>query len=138
MAAFDDERREKFAQGLARGLTASRAWAAAGYAPKGPRARLVAEREDVKARVTELIRAREWGGSGDLAPVINECMRLALVAGELPSAAGMVAARGLLAEAARLKGLLGAAAPAPDELSARPELTDDEWLAKYAPTPAGA
>ena len=138
MAAFEDERRERFAQGLARGAAASRAWEDAGYKRKGPRARAAAKRKDMVARVKEIIRAREWGGSGDLAPVIDECMRLAIKARTMNTAAAMVAARGLLAEAARLKGLLGAAAPAPDELSARPELTDDEWLARYAPTPAGA
>ena len=131
MAALEDERRERFARNLADGMPAWRAWAAAGYAPKGGRGRRVAEREDVKARVDELVQARKWGGSSDVGPVIDECMRLAKVAGGMKGAAAMVAARGFLVEAARLKGLLGAAEP-------RPELTDEEWLAKYAPPPNDA
>ena len=138
MAELEDERREKFAQGLADDMPAWRAWAAAGYAPKGGRGRIVAQREDVKARVDELVQARKWGGSSDLGPVIDECMRLAKVAGEKDSAAAMVAARGFLVEAARLKGLLGAPAPATGAADPRPELTDDEWLARYAPRPDAA
>ena len=138
MAELEDERREKFARGLADGLPAWRAWTAAGYAAKGGRGRIVAQRKEVKARVDELVQARKWGGSSDLAPVIDECMRLAKVAGDKDSAAAMVAARGFLVEAARLKGLLGAAAAAPRAPEPRAELTDDEWLARYAPPANGA
>ena len=138
MAALEDERREAFARNLADDMPAWRAWAAAGYAAKGGRGRIVAQRKDVKARVAELVRARKWGGSSDLGPVIDECMRLAQVAGGMDSAAAMVAARGFLVEAARLKGLLGAPAPAACAPEPRPELTDEEWLARYAPPPDAA
>ena len=138
MAALEDERRERFARNLADDMPAWRAWAAAGYAPKGGRGRIVAQREDVKARVDELVQARKWGGSSDLGPVIDECMRLTQVAGKMKTAAAMVAARGLLVEAARLKGLLGAPAPRAGAPEPRPELTDDEWLARYAPPANGA
>ena len=63
---------------------------------------------------------------------------MARVAGEMDSAAAMVAARGFLVEAARLKGLLGAPAPRARAPEPRPELTDDEWLARYAPPANGA
>ena len=70
------------------------------------------------------------GGSGDLAPVINEMRRLAVAAGELGTAAGMMAAKGFLVEAARLKGML------PVELAPLPRrLTNEEWLAKHKPKP---
>ena len=138
MAAFEDERREKFARGLTDGMPAWRAWEAAGYARNRHRARTVAAREDVKVRITEISEGRAWGGSSDLAPVIDECMRLAIKARTMNTAAAMVAARGLLAEAARLKALLPVAAPSADASRARPALSDDEWLAAYAPKAATA
>jgi hypothetical protein len=63
-------------------------------------------------------------------------MRLAKKAGELGTGAGMVAARGLLAEAIRLKRDQPptlAPPPGDDGVILPPKLTTEEWLAAFAP-----
>ncbi|MBA3812265.1 MAG: hypothetical protein H0X27_11610 [Caulobacteraceae bacterium] len=130
MAALHSPRREAFAQGLARGAAPVTAWQAAGFARHMGRANAAAAEKDVAARVVEIALERAGGGSTDLAPLIDRCVALADTAGTFKTAAGMVAARGLLAEAARLKGLLPIPASPP-----RRRLTTEEWVAEYAPKP---
>jgi|GEM_PF-6652137 len=111
------------------------AFAECGLDIRGRNIKRVDGRADVIARIAELERDAAWGGSGNLKPVIDELMRLAEVAGELGSAAGMTAAGGLLCEAARLKGLLEGQSPHADAADPprRVRLSNDEWLAKFAP-----
>lgn len=141
MAAFEDERREKFARGLAEDLPAWRAWEAAGYGRNPHRARTRAAKAEMIARVRELRLARLWGGSRDLAPVIDECMRLAQIAGEQPTGAALIAARGLLAEAARLKQMLpmtGNGAQNARWVPPEPVMDHEAWMARFAPREADA
>ena len=130
MAALPSPRREAFAQGLARGAAPVAAWQEAGYARHMGRALAAAAEKDVAARVVEIGVERAGGGSADLGFLIDQCIALADKAGDLGTAAGMVAARGFLVEAARLKGLLPAPVPPP-----RRRLSTEEWLAKHAPKP---
>lgn len=131
MAALHSPRREAFAQGLALGAAPVTAWQGAGYVRHMGRATAAAAEKDVAARVVEIELERAGGGSTDLAPLIDRCITLADKAGDLGTAAGMVAARGFLVEAARLKGML----PAPMASEIIPTLSDEAWMAKYAPRP---
>ncbi len=140
MAAFNSARREALAQGLARGLSLKAASEAAGYRSSTSRTRGRSASAAVKARVEEIKEAARWAGQDDLAWIFAELMRLAKAAGKLETAAGMSAAKGLLAEAARLRERLaspeasadagggGWVTPAPV-----PKLTKAEWLAAFAP-----
>jgi hypothetical protein len=72
--------------------------------------------------------------AADLTPVIAQLMDLAREAQDLGTAAAMSAARGLLIEAARLKGLL--AEQCPQATSGRlrePQLTKEEWVEIFGP-----
>ena len=96
-------------------------------------------RADVVARVAEIRRAKALEAA-DLTPMIDALMATAKQAREegKKSPAVLTAIRGLLVEAARLKGL----APPPPPLQARQprvRMTDEEWMATFAPKPgAGA
>jgi hypothetical protein len=75
--------------------------------------------------------------AADLVPVITQLMDLAGEARDLGTAAGMNAARGLLVEAARLKGLLkteGVEEARPGHIQT-PVMTTEEWMAAFAPNP---
>ncbi|MEP6967742.1 MAG: hypothetical protein ABI906_06655 [Pseudomonadota bacterium] len=125
-----NRRREAFALAMARGAAPLEACVAAGYKRCSTQAGRIKKLAEVVEREEQLREELAWGGSGDLAPVINEMRRLAVAAGELGTAAGMMAAKGFLVEAARLKGML------PVELAPLPRrLTNEEWLAKHKPKP---
>jgi hypothetical protein len=129
MAALENRRMEALAQGLADGLALHAATKAAGYSRQTGESRRRAARADVQARVAEIARERR-ASAADLEPVIEQLIGLAAEAGKLGTAAGMTAARGLLSEAARLKLLLP---PAPDpNRYVPPDLTTEQWVAKYA------
>jgi hypothetical protein len=113
------------AQGVADGLCFKHAGVAAGYSRHSTSCIYKVAREPAfRARVETLIRQRQWGGSSDLAPVIEMMVDCAQSARGLGNGVGMTAAHRLLAEAARLKQLL----PRP---LAPGELSEDEWLRTY-------
>jgi len=135
MSPLPVPRQEAFARGLAMGLSQREAGADAGYYRDWKQARERAARPDIVARATALRDERHWDGTADVAPVINALMRLARKAGDMPTAAAMAAARGLLAEAAKLKGRLEDKIETPSEatpISPRfLPLSDEDWVAKY-------
>jgi hypothetical protein len=131
MASTILNRREKFAQALALGSAPSDAWVEAGYTHFPPRARRRAERPDVASRVAEIQQERALK-AWDLVPVIEQLMALATAAGNLGTAAGMREARGLLAEAGKLKSL--APHPEPTVYPRLPDLTTEEWIKAFGPT----
>lgn len=135
MPPLANGRHEAYARARAAGLVPRAAFLEAGYHDRARNVQRIASRREVVKRIAELQRDAAWGGSGDLKPVIDELMRLALAAGKLRSGAGMTAAKGLLSEAARLKGLLEARPDRADPADPprRVQLSNDEWLAKYAP-----
>jgi HPt (histidine-containing phosphotransfer) domain-containing protein len=81
--------------------------------------------------VEEIAAERAWGGSRDLVGLIEALKRAFDVAITLKSAAGMAAARAIVAEAARLKQLLPPDPVLPDPRIV--DLTDEEWTARYGP-----
>ncbi len=147
---FTYEKREVFAQAMARGMTPVQAGVIAGYSKWRRCSYKAWANPDMQARVAAIIHSRARGGSNDLAHVIDELIRLVAAAEALNTAPALREARAMLAEAAKLKGRLPetpilapplAALPAP----ARPAeddgvvlefgLSDEAWLAKYAPKP---
>ena len=134
MPTLTNPRHEAYARARATGGSKSAAYKEVGYAASSNTGR-VETIKGVPERIAELRDHVHWGETSDVAPVINELMRLAREAGAFKTAAGMVAAKGLLAEAARLKGRL--AEPITGERIAskrNPPLSNAEWLAKHAPS----
>ena len=127
MAVLYDVRREALAQGLACGMSKSAAARAAGYVKHSGHVGRLCTCASIVARVAHIVEETPRGGSSDLAPVINELMRLAALGGTLGTAAGLTAAKQLLVEAARLKERL----PLP-EMVLEPEMSREEWIATYA------
>ncbi len=132
MSALDDARREAFARQLALGFSPTQASLNSGYRRgKSVDVEKRQARPDVMARVAEL-RQEKARAAADLVPIIELLMEAATQAGKLDAAQGFTAQRGLLAEAARLKGLL-APPPFTPSLPVERDMTDEEWLAAFAP-----
>jgi hypothetical protein len=132
---LDNRRWETLAQRLAGDVPFRQASKQAGYArPWKARALERSKRADVVARVAEIRRAKALEAA-DLTPMIDALMATAGNAQQTPeqTPATLAAIRGLLAEAARLKGL----APPPPEPPRQPRrrMTDEEWMEAFAPKP---
>ena len=128
MPAIKNSRYEATAQALSRDLNPQEAALEAGFTKAQTQACKRALRPEIVARVEELRRLRDWGGSRDLGPLINELGAAVQDARTLKTAAAFVAVRGLIIEAARLKKML----PEPQE-PRRVPMTPEEWVAKFAP-----
>ncbi len=124
---------EKYARGRALGMTQSAAYINAGYSEKTGNVQHVAKHPDVMRRVEELKDEFLWGETPDVAPVVNELMRLAREAARVGTVPAMVAARGLLAEAGKLKGRLAQRPDVFDSEPFEPPMSKAEWRATYAP-----
>jgi hypothetical protein len=140
MSPLEDPRREAFAQALARGSTVREAARRAGYGPRINHSKDRARSKPIVKRVDEIARQLAWDGDTEALRVFDELMRLAAEAAKTKTPADLAAARGLLAEAARLRrdwAKLAApaalAAPPPTYSIVPPELTKEEWLAAFAP-----
>jgi hypothetical protein len=133
MAELTKFRYEPFAQALSRDLGPVAAAKEAGFKGNKTQSCKRALRPEVVERVEELRRRRDWGGSRELGPLIDELMAAARQARTLKTAAAFVAVRGLIVEAARLKKML----PEPERPFPR-QMTPEEWEAKYAPKIAAA
>ncbi len=136
MPALSFARDEALARALAMGRSQGAAGAEAGYARRHGRGALRAARPDIVARARELGDARQWGEACDAVEMIRALMRLAGQAGQMRTAAAMVAARGLVAEAAKLDQRIDEARRetrdgAPPITPAYRPLSDEEWAAKY-------
>ena len=127
-----DPRHEALAQALARDDNVSAAGRTAGFGKNAAYAWRLSRSPKIIDRVAELVQTAPWGGSSDLVPVINEMAKRGIEAGKLGTAAGMIAARQLLAEAARLKQLL----PVPEEAYPPPrrrQMSTREWVETFCP-----
>ena len=129
-------REEALAHVLAMGLSRSMAGGEAGYAKHWKHVREREARPDIVARARELGDARQWGETRDASEMIGALMRLAGKAGRMRTAAAMVAARGLVAEAAKLEQRIDdkrGETPdgAPPITTAFLPLSDEDWTAKY-------
>jgi len=122
MPALEDARMETLSQGAGAGVA---------EAPADGRGEVVApDRNDAAAE----IKREELIAAADLAPVIAQLMDLAAQARDLGTPAAMNAARGLLVEAARLKGLLAEQCPeARPQRPLPPQLTKEEWVEIFGP-----
>jgi hypothetical protein len=135
----DEEKLEALAQLLAKDVPMRQASKQAGYVHYfKSKADERTKRPRVVARVAEIRRAKAFEAA-DLTPMIDALMTAANDAQAKPekSAATLTAIRGLLVEAARLKGL----APPPPAPPPQPRrrMSDEEWMATFAPKPgAGA
>lgn len=78
MPAVADQRRELYAQGLAKGMTEDAAYEAAGFVPNRANASRCANRDDVKRRVAELQGRAAARVEMDLARTLREVARLAV------------------------------------------------------------
>ena len=101
-----------------------------GLSETGGRVYELAAQIEAEIEAARIEQERIWGGSADLAPVIDEMRRLAEFAYGQNSAAAVKEARELLVEIARLKALLPKTSLA---FAKAPGLPDDVWLAKYGP-----
>ena len=137
MTPLLDPKREQFARGLAAGEEPWSAWFVVAKSFARAHADALAVAPDVVARVAGLLREQYGDGPEDLVPVISRYMRWADEARALKTAAGMVAARGFLAEAARLKRPSSRRGPPAVgiEPNPDPDMSDEEWLAQFAPGP---
>lgn len=128
MGALKHPKYEAFARALAKGQDVMEAYATADYErPNRPMALRMARQKKISARVEELRREAAWGGSRDLSVVINALMKLGSE-GEATTAAMVAAKRSCLVEAAKLKAQL----PVPQPVfTPPPQLTKEEWIAKY-------
>jgi hypothetical protein len=93
------------------------------------------KKEEIKARVEEIMRRIGWSETRDVKEIIEDLKEAFHKAVELDSAAGMVAARGLAAEAAKLKQLLplGEEEEEDGRSSRMQTLTEAEWTKLYGP-----
>ena len=127
-----NRKQEAYAQAIAHGATWREATVEAGYSMNSSEASERVNHPAIVARVAELILEQQWGGSRDLAPVIDAMRRLFEDSHTMTSAAAIKERREILVQAARLKALL----PLPEPSYVRePPLTSAEWLEKYAPKP---
>lgn len=141
MPALNNPRHEALAKALSRGVSVREATIEVGLSPRHVgRILALSSREDFDARVAELREAAEWGEDLALKPIHDQALKLANAAAKLESAAAMMAAKALLAEAARIRQSLPRRTPPPAVLlappaqsPARPVLSKEEWLAAFAP-----
>jgi hypothetical protein len=135
MPMLTNPQREAFAQACAQGVPGKEAYRRAGYIGHPDNAAKIAKYKEVSGRTAELVSEKLWGGSPDLGPVINELMRLALAAAKGGTVGGFNAAKGLLAEAAKLKLQLGAQRRERQDPydDIPPRMSEAEWMKTYAP-----
>jgi hypothetical protein len=135
MADLPILRQETFAHALATGRSRIAASTEAGYPRDWKWAHRRAEAAPIAMRAVALRHEPDWDETADVAGVIKAMLRLARKAGDMQTAAAMAAARGLLAEAAKLKSGLP---ETPEFTESDPAdayvyqpLSDEDWIAKY-------
>ncbi len=136
--ALKEPQQEATAQGLARGLSIHKAMKQAGYTRYRKEIDELMQTPPMVERIETIKYDRDRGGSGDLGFLVDTLISLADLAADLGTAAGVREARGLLADAAKLKALLP-----PEECAPAHDLGEDDeieidmepeaWLAKFAP-----
>ncbi len=77
MPALKNPRHEKFAQGVAKGLTAEAAYVQAGYASNGRNASRLKSDEAIQARIAELVEVGARRAKVDVERVIHELAKIA-------------------------------------------------------------
>lgn len=134
MPMLKNIRHELFCRARVRGVGQMDAYRAVGYTGKNDsNARRIARSAPVEARIKELLDDALWSDADDLRPLIDELGRLSARARSMATPAALVAARGLIAEAARLKILNAERALVDGSAFADlpRELSPEEWLARH-------
>jgi hypothetical protein len=126
---------EAFARARVQGFTQRQSHQRAGFAGKSGRYGYDVDHiSQVAARVAELKALALGADAAEALPMIDRLMTLAGKAAELGTASGLNAAKGLLAEAARLKRELNAQSERDDDYDdIPPRISQEEWMKIYAP-----
>lgn len=106
MGVLKNQRHELFAQGLAKGLPASTAYADAGFKPHEGNASRLSANEKVQARVTELKERAAARTEITIADITTRLMGIANKAEEGGDAPMLSVARASLVDVAKLNGLM--------------------------------
>jgi len=108
MAVLNNARHERFAQELAKGNSATRAYIAAGYAEKGaePNSSRLISNDKVSSRVNELKTEAAKRTVLTIERLTNDLLRIADKGEKLAEAPGLSVARAAIMDAAKLNGLV--------------------------------
>lgn len=106
MSVLANQRHELFAQGLAKGLPASTAYAEAGFKPHEGNASRLSANEKVRARVTELKERAAARTEITVAGITERLLKIAEKGEKSNDAPLLSVARASLMDAAKLNGLV--------------------------------
>lgn len=106
MPALPNARHERFAQGLAKGLPAIKAYEEAGYKPDTGAASRLSGNVSIAERVAEITERGATRAEITLAGVTEALMRIAKTAEDLGEASGLAVARAAHMDAAKINGLI--------------------------------
>lgn len=135
MGALSNAKHERYAQGVAKGLSQTQAYTDAGYIGDETAASRLSRNDKVKARVAELLENASMRAEISVASVTADLLRIAQKAEKLGDAAGFQAARASLVDAAKVNGLIIDKSQVTEEsvqriISDRPQ-TDEEWASAH-------
>lgn len=106
MAALTNPKHERFAQALAKGSTATDAYAEAGYKPHDSNAARLSGNDRIQARVTELLERAAHRVEISVATVTERLLKIAEKGEGSAEAPLLSVARAALMDAAKLNGLV--------------------------------
>lgn len=134
MAALANPKHERFAQALAKGMTADEAYQEAGYAENRGNASRLKANESVAARVAEIQERAAVRTEVTVASITDRLLAIATKGETSDEAALLAVARASLMDAAKLNGLVVEKVKAETTnrtalISDRP-LTEEEWTSE--------
>lgn len=106
MPTLANAKHERYAQGVAKGLSQTQAYTEAGYIGDETAASRLSRNVKVQARVTELLAGASIRAEISVASVTTDLLRLAAKAEALGDAAGIQASRACIVDAAKVNGLV--------------------------------
>lgn len=106
MPALTNPKHERFAQGLAKGMTQSEAYAEAGYAPSEPNACRLTSNDKIQARLAELQERAAIRTEITVASITERLLKIAEKGEKSADAPLLAVGRAALMDAAKLNGLI--------------------------------
>lgn len=106
MPPLSNPKHERFAQELAKGATAEKAYEAAGYKPARQNAHRLITNDDIAFRVRELQERAAIKTELTVASITDRLLKIADAGEGLKEAPGLSVARAALMDAAKLNGLI--------------------------------
>lgn len=106
MAVLDNPKHERFAQGLARGMTQEEAYQEAGYKPDRGAASRLSANVSIQGRVAEILDRAAIRAEISVADLTERLMKVADKAELLAEASGLSVARAAFMDVAKLNGLI--------------------------------